>query len=159
MEPENDARVLIAVITSPRDMHIVQEQQWYRIPLASAPAQVAADYIAWYQTAAFGEERWSIRYYAAILRYRIMTRRELLPNEATHPRANNRYYCLDLGEIQALPVPIPSARLRRVTFIATTFGQLLRAQDVRDLWHPQDAQTPPDDIVWGAGMAGKSLRS
>jgi len=157
-DPADDARVLIAVVPHPRDLEIARTQGWYRIPLNKAPAQLAADYLAFYQTAASGSERWSVRYYAPILRYRITTRRELLPHEASHPRANDRYYRLELGPLESLPLPIPSARLRRVTFIATTFGQMRRARDVRDLWHPDEGMDPPEDTIWGAGMAGKSLR-
>lgn len=158
MEPDDEARVLVAVITRPRDLQIIREQSWYRIPLAHLPQRVAADYLALYQTAAFGAERWSVRYYAPILRYRMAIRRELLPNESTHPRANERYYRLDLGPLAELPLPVPAARLRRVTFISSTFGQLRRARDVRELWHPDEDQQGLDDDIWGAGMAGKSLR-
>lgn len=158
MEPDDEARVLVAVITRPHDLHLARTAHWYRIPVARAPAQLAAEYLAFYQTAAFGEERWSVRYYAEILRYRLARRGELLPDEATHPRANEQYYMLELGPMQTLPLPIPAARLRRVTFIATTFGQLRRAQDVRDLWHPDEDQANLGDGLWGAGLAGKSLR-
>lgn len=157
MEPNNETTVLIAVITRPRDLQIAREQGWYRIPVSRAPAQLAADYLAFYQTAAFGAERWSVRYYTPIYKYRIATRKELLPEEATHPRANEQYYCLEIGSIEALALPVPAARLRRVTFISTTFGQIRRARDVRELWHPDEEKSIPDDSVWGAGMAGKSL--
>lgn len=155
--PPPDARVLVAVITRPRDLRLAREQGWYRIPLAHLPRQLAADYLAFYQTAAFGAERWAVRYYAPIQRYRLATRLELLPDEPAHPRATERYYCLELGALRSLPLPVPAARLRRVTFIATTFGQLCRARDVRELWHPPEEHAAPDDL-WGAGLAGHSLR-
>lgn len=157
MEPDESSRVLVAVITRPRDLEIAREQHWYRIPLAHLPTHLAAEYLAFYQTAAFGEERWSIRYYAPILRYRITTRRELLPDEPTHARAHERYYRLELGPLTELPLPVPAARLRRVTFIATTFGQLQRASDVRELWNPDEDQQSLGEDLWGAGLAGKSL--
>jgi hypothetical protein len=155
--PPPDARVLVAVITRPRDLRLAREQGWYRIPLAHLPRQLAADYLAFYQTAAFGAERWAVRYYAPIQRYRLATRLELLPDEPEHPRAAERYYCLELGALRSLPLPVPAARLRRITFIATTFGQLCRARDVRELWHPPEEHAAPDDL-WGAGLAGRSLR-
>ncbi len=158
MEPDDAARVLVAVITRVRDLRIAREQGWYRIPLAQAPSRLAADYLAFYQTAAFGDERWSVRYYAPIVRYQIVARRELFPDEADHPQADKRYYRLDLGPLAELPLPVVAARLRRVTFINTTFGQLRRANDVRELWHPEEERQPPSDDVWGAGLAGKSLR-
>ncbi|NJO06435.1 MAG: hypothetical protein HC876_13420 [Chloroflexaceae bacterium] len=158
-EPDDAARVLVAVITRPRDLQLVQTQHWYRIPLKHAPAQLGAEYVAFYQTAAFGEaERWSVRSYAPILAYRITTRRELLPDEAEHPRANEQYYRLDVGPLATLAVPVPAAKLRRVTFINTTFGQLRRARDVRELWHPREDEEQAGEGLWAAGLAGKSLR-
>jgi hypothetical protein len=155
-EPADHARVLVAVVTHPRDLHLAHKRGWYRIPLARAPRQVGADYLAFYQTAAFGEERHAIRFYAPILRCHIATRCELLPDEKDHPRAQDRYYCLHLGPLARLPLPVPAARLRRITFITTSFGQLRRARDVRDLWHPDEDRLLPD--LWGAGLAGHTLR-
>jgi hypothetical protein len=156
MEPHDTDRVLVAVLPRPRDLEIARTQGWYRVPLERAPQQLAADYLAFYQTAAFGEERWSVRYLAPIVRYRIVTRRELLPEEANHRRADDRYYRIDLGPLQELALAVPAARLRRISFIATTFGQLRRARDVRELWHPDEDELLGDDL-WGAGLAGKSL--
>jgi hypothetical protein len=156
--PPAEARVLVAVITRQRDMRLAREHGWYRIPLARLPRQLAAEYLAFYQTAAFGAERWAVRYYAPILRYRIATRRDLLPDEPDHPRATQRYYCLELGALRSLPLPVPAARLRRITFIATTFGQLCRARDVRELWHPPEEDAAASEEIWGAGLAGRSLR-
>lgn len=156
-EPADLARVLVAVVNQPRDLALAQTAGWYRIPLARAPAQLAADYLAFYQTAAFGSERWAVRYYAPILRYRLATRLELLPDEPAHPRANERYYRIELGAVTSLALPVPAAKLRRVAFIATTFGELRRARDVRDLFHPAE-DDEPDPGIWGAGLAGKSIR-
>ena len=87
----------------------------------------------------------------------ITTRRELLPAEPRHPRANERYYRVELGPLASLALPVPAARLRRVVFSATPLGQLRRATDVRDLFHP-DEDARPDDGLWGAGLAGRSIR-
>lgn len=149
--PDDRARVLVAVVSRPRDLELARRAGWYRVPLARAPACFAADYLAFYQTAAFGEERWSVRYYAPVLRYGIATRLELLPDEPAHPRAAERYYRIELGPLETLPLPIPAARLRRVVFIATTFGQLRRARDVRDLWRPYEDEWPSGEL-WGGGL-------
>ncbi|MFV9506853.1 MAG: hypothetical protein AB4911_20065 [Oscillochloridaceae bacterium umkhey_bin13] len=156
-QPADTARVLVAVVNQPRDLELARTAGWYRIPLARAPTQIAADYLAFYQTAAFGPERWAVRYYAPILAYRMATRLELLPSEPAHPRANEAYYKLELGPLASLPLPVPAAKLRRIAFIATTFGELRRAYDVRELFHPAEDDLPDEDL-WGAGLAGKSLR-
>lgn len=159
--PASNARVLVAVLNRRADLTTLTTNHWYRIPLRHAPATLAVDYLAFYQTGAFGTAGHAIRYYAALVGYRIATRRDLLPHEADHPRANDRYYCMQLGTLHTLAYPIPAARLRRITFILTSFGQLRRAHDVRDLWHaPELAADPPTDApdVWAAGIAGHSLR-
>jgi hypothetical protein len=119
-----------------------------------APEELAAEYLAFYHTRTAGIDRWAIRWYAQILRCAVVQRRELLPDEASHPRAHAYYYRFALGPLHRLPLPVPAARLRRVTFINTTFGKLITATDIRDLW--QGSPTTPE--VWGAGIAGLSLR-
>ena len=127
-------RVLVVVMNNKRDFEIARKQGWYRIPVATAPAQIAAEYLALYFTKAFGSEKWSICYYAPILRFRIVTRQELLPSETAHPRAQRQYYKIEIGPLRSLPQPIPSRRLRRITFIPTTLERLLRAGEINDLW-------------------------
>jgi len=152
-----DALVLVAVLPRARDLVIAREQGWYRVPLARAPRNIAAEALAFYQTAAFGTERWAVRYIATVARVGIATRRELLPDEATHPHANDRYLCFRLDTLETLPAPVPSRKLRRITFIATSLGQLLRAHDVAELWHAEEHQLPTSEL-WAAGLAGKSIR-
>jgi hypothetical protein len=147
-----DARVLVAVVTRPRDLAAAREQGWYRIPLARAPRALHAEYLALYLTAGFGPERWAVRYIAAVRSVRLATRAALLPDEPGHPRAGERYYQLMLGPLAELVPPVPSRRLRRVTFIATTAGQLRRARDVAELWHPPEDTSAGWDALWGAGV-------
>ena len=126
--------VLVAIVPTLADWDRVQREGWYRIPADRAPQQIGADYVAFYHPACFGALRWSIRSYAAILRYSLVTRRELVPEEPGHPRAGALYYRLELGPLQALPHPIYSARLRRVTFIRTDFERLFAARELCELW-------------------------
>ncbi len=132
---EEEPRVLVAVMNDPSALEITRREGWYRIPVRRAPPRVGADYLAFYQTGAFGpEERWMVNYYAPIRRYRIVRRRDLLPEEANHPRADDEYYKIEIGPLQALPHPIPSRHLRRITFIPTTLTRLLNAEEINDLW-------------------------
>jgi hypothetical protein len=142
------ARALVCVVTRPLDLEQARVAGWYRVPVKRAPRGMAAEYLAFYQTAVFGSERWAVRYIAPVLRVALATRRELLPAEADHPRAAERYYRFELGGFVALPLPVPARRLRRVSFIPTTIGQLLRARDVAELWHTLEG----DSDVWGAGV-------
>ena len=118
---------LAVVVASRRDWHRVCAEGWYRIPLKYAPQPVAAEYLAFYLTRRCGSQAWCVPAYAAV-------RRELIAAEPDHPRADDLYYRVALGPLQLLPRPLPSRRLRRVTFIPTTLETLLAADDVADLW-------------------------
>jgi hypothetical protein len=147
--------VLVAVLNNAEDLRRVAAEGWYRIPQRSAPPRVGADYLAFYQTGAFGEQKeaQTITYYAPTRRYRLMTRRELLPAEADHPRANDFYFRIETGPLQRLEAPVPSATLRRVTFIYTNLARLLGAQDVRELFIPPEQE--PFARLWDALRANR----
>ncbi len=145
--PPGEARVLVAVLNNRRDFELARQQGWYRIPLKRAPRQVGADFLAFYQTAAFEPpEGWAVNYYAPVKRYRIVTRAELLPDEANHPRAGDRYFKVEIGPLQKLAQRVPSQRLRRITFIPTTLERLLSAQEINDLW----LGNPLQERLWAA---------
>ncbi|HWQ83761.1 MAG TPA: hypothetical protein VN363_04295 [Anaerolineales bacterium] len=127
------ALVLVAVINQPRDLEIARLLGWYRIPLGRAPKVVAVDYLAFYQTAAFGAEKWRIQTVAPLLGHELTTRAELLRDEPDHPRAQAMYYKLQLGPLQSLPQPIIAKNWRRITFLYTTGEYLLNAETVNDL--------------------------
>jgi len=141
---EDEATALVVVVNNRADWARVQRELWYRLPVRSAPRQVAADYLAFYHTAAFDAERWSIRCYAPVTSIRLARRRELLPDEPAHPRAGELYYRFALGALLDLERPLPSRRLRRITFIHTTLARLLQAEDVAELWLNQ----PLHERLW-----------
>lgn len=141
---DTDAPVLVAVLNNRRDFELARDQGWYRIPLKRAPRRVAADYLAFYQTQAFGDEGCAVAYYAPVQRFHVASRAELLPDEPDHPRAADFYYKIEIGPLQRLPRPIPSQRLRRITFIHTTLGRLLAANEINDLWWRDD----PQERLW-----------
>jgi hypothetical protein len=156
LDPVQQRRtVLVAVINNAEDLRHAAAEGWYRIPQRAAPPRVGADYLAFYQTGAFGDqpEAQTITYYAATRRYRLLTRRELLPDEANHPRADDFYFRVEFGPLQRLASPIPAATLRRLTFIHTTFDRLTRASDVRDLFIP--TQDDPFHRLWDALKANR----
>lgn len=139
--------VLIAVLKDARDLAIARDQHWYRIPVNRLPARaVQAPVLAFYQTKAFGAERWAIRYYALARRWTQLRRIELLPQEADHPRAQDPYYQVWLGPLHALPRPIVSRRWRRITFIVTHWQRLHEAEAVEELLHG----SLWDDYLWRA---------
>ena len=125
--------VLVAVMNEPRDLEIARLLGWYRIPLRSAPKVIAVDYLAFYQTAAFGAEGMAIQYVAPVRGHELTTRAELFKDEPNHPRANHEYYKLQLGPLERLPHSIPAHKWRRITFFYTTGEYLLAASSVDEL--------------------------
>jgi hypothetical protein len=134
--PGSGERVLVAVMNDPRDLEIARTEGWYRIPVKRAPKQVGADYLALYLTGRFPpHQRHRVTYYAPIRAYRLVRRVTLFPDAPDHPRAQESYFKIEIGPLQALDVPVVAEKLRRITFISTSLDQLRRAREIRELWH------------------------
>ncbi|MGC9521424.1 MAG: hypothetical protein ACP5HG_06030 [Anaerolineae bacterium] len=128
-------RVLVGVMTDPRDLQIAQDEGWYRIPVRYAPScTLDAAVLAFYFTAAFGDERWAIHWYAELRGHELVLRRDLFPEELDHPRAEDRYYKMQIGPLIRREPPIPSLRWRRVSFIQTTWDRFSAAEEINDLY-------------------------
>lgn len=145
---EQRRSVLVVVVNNPEDLRRAAAEGWYRIPQRSAPRRIAADYLAFYQTGAFRDqdESKTVTYYAPTRRYRLQTRREILPSDAEHPRANDYYYKIEVGPLLRLERPIPATTYQRLTFIHTTLEKLLTVTDVVELFRKDD----PFDTLWDA---------
>lgn len=128
-----DDRVLIAYVPTPRDFDLIVEQGWYRIPVKHAPKGIHAEWIAFYFGKRFGERKYAIHHVAYNAGHELVQRRTLIPAEPTHPRANDMYYKIVLGELQQLERPIISLRWRRLLFVHTTGDRFQAATEINDL--------------------------
>ena len=133
MLPSPTSLILVAVMNQPRDLEIARLLGWYRIPLRSAPKVIAVDYLAFYQTGAFGEDRWRIQYVAPVRGHELTTRADLLKDEPNHPHARQEYYKIQIGPLISLPQPVLAGNWRRITFLYTTGEYLLEAETINDL--------------------------
>ncbi len=138
--------VLVAVINNPRDLEIARLLGWYRIPLRTAPKVIGVDYLAFYQTGAFGDEKWRIQYLAPVRGHELTIRSELLKTEPDHPRAREEYYKIQLGPLETLPQPVLAGTWRRITFLYTTGEYLLHAHTINDLVVQSDER----QLLWQA---------
>jgi hypothetical protein len=138
--------ILVAVINHPRDLEIARLLGWYRIPLRSAPKVIAVDYLAFYQTAAFGEEKWRIQHVAPVRGHELTSRLELLKDEPDHPHAHQEYYKVQIGPLARLPEAVLADEWRRITFFYTTGEYLQRAKTIRDLIVHSDER----QLLWQA---------
>jgi len=131
--PPSNSLILVVLMNNTRDFEIARLLGWYRIPLRSAPKVIAVDYLAFYQTAAFENEKWRISYIAPVRGHELTTRQELLRDEPEHPRAHQEYYKIQIGPLQRLPEPILAGDWRRITFLYTTGEYLRGAKIINDL--------------------------
>jgi len=141
-------RVLVAIMNNLLDFNLAQEKHWYRIPVRSTRKRLKERWpprwLAFYQTKVFGPERWAINYYAPVRRIRLVPRRELFPEDPSHPRAGEMYHKIEIGRLQRLPRPIVSRRWRRFVFIPTTWEKFISAVEINDLFD----ESPLEDRLW-----------
>jgi very-short-patch-repair endonuclease len=136
--------VLIALLKEKSDFAILQEQGWYRIPLASAPKRWPPKWLGFYQPKAFKEEAFRVHYYGEIADIQVVPRSELFPNEFESARSGQLYYKLTLKSLEMLYQPILSLRPRRLVFIPTTWKKFTYAEQINDLFD----DSPLEDTLW-----------
>ncbi|MCG3139955.1 MAG: hypothetical protein HDKAJFGB_00887 [Anaerolineae bacterium] len=150
VEQPKRGEVLVAIVQRALDLSYAREQHWYRIPVENVEKRLKErfppQWLALYQTKAFGGEAYAVNYYAHVERISIVTRRELFPDEPQDAKAERRYYKLELGEMVRLPRPILSRRLRRIVFIPTTLEKFSNAVEINDLYD----ESPLEDKLWAA---------
>ncbi|MBN1202761.1 MAG: hypothetical protein JXJ20_12985 [Anaerolineae bacterium] len=136
MYPED--RVLVGVINRKRDLDKARYEHWYRVPQGKASTGIHAEYIAFYLSRAFKELNGGIHYYARRTGIELACRRDLLPEEADHPRADHLYHRLQLGELRRKDPPILNPTRRPVAFIYTTWDRFTEAKELADLYSQAD---------------------
>lgn len=145
--------VLVAIMPKARDMEIARLFGWYRIPMKTAPKILRVDYAAFYQTSDFGAGHSSvIERCAPVLGVELTTRAELFRSEPDHPRAQELYYKLQLGELKTLPHPIHAGKWKRFLFFYTNGAQLCKAHTLQDL-----ALTGAEHQVFWQALRERSL--
>jgi very-short-patch-repair endonuclease len=140
---------LIGMILRKKDLLTAQRYLWYRIPVKSAPEIVKNREIttlALYQTKAFDEEKYSVRWWGEVSRIECKKRIELLPNEPAHPRAREEYFVVNVAAFTELPKPVKSRIPRRNPFIVTSDERLFAANDYNDLF----LGSPLEERLWSA---------
>ena len=137
MFPED--RVLVGVVNRKRDLVYARDEHWYRVPQARMPRGINAEYIALFLSGAvFKERRGGIHYYAERKGFELARRRDLLPKEANHARAEDVYYQVQLGELVEKTPPVLNPTRRSLTFIYTTWDRFVHARQISDLYSTSD---------------------
>jgi hypothetical protein len=140
-----DDSVLVALVNEPRDFEIAVREHWYRIPARHAPKFFSgAQYLAFYFGRAFGDRKWTIQEFAPVRGHELVLRRDLLPDEPEHTRADEHYFKVQIGGLVKREPPIVSKRGRRILFIWTTVQKFMAAIEINDLFHRGKAR----DKLW-----------
>ena len=136
MLPEDS--VLVGVINRKCDLVYARDQHWYRIPQERMPRGVTATYLAFFLSRAFGERNGAIHYYAERAGLELHYRRELLPDEPNHHRADSVYYRVALGDLEVKDPPVVNDTKRAFSFIYTTWDRFVHARTIADLYSEND---------------------
>lgn len=136
MYPED--RVLVGVVNRKRDLDTVRYDHWYRVPQRRAPNGIHAEYVAFFLSRAFGSLNGGIHYYARRTGVELVRRRDLLPEEASHSRADDVYYKLQLGELRRKDPAVTNPTKRAIAFIHTTWDRFEAAREIADLYSDAD---------------------
>ncbi|HDL64855.1 MAG TPA: DUF559 domain-containing protein [Proteobacteria bacterium] len=131
--PGQNDLVLIGVVKREKDLDHVETDHWYRIP-ARISFRKSPGYLAVYPTSRCGSRGGGISFYSPIRRIIRVRRIDLLPEENHHPRAEEWYWKLELGEPQKLPRRIRNRLRRRITFAYTTRNKLLNSSEMGELF-------------------------
>lgn len=136
-------RILVCVINRLRDLHLAMSQHWYRIPMNRAPRYFVVDYLAFFLSRSASQKKPSgIYYYAPMRGYELQRRHTLLPRESNHPRADDLYYRIALGNFIPKNPPILNPHQQTISFILTTGEVFISAEQVGDLFIPS-LDNPP----------------
>mgnify|MGYP005836447727 CR=1 FL=1 len=136
MYPED--RVLVGVINRQRDLRLAREQHWYRVPQGQMPRGIHADYLAFYLSGLLRGQPSGVYVYTRPAGMELHYRKDLLPKEASHPRALDVYYRVALEPLRPKDPPILNPTRRPITFIHTTWDRFIHATQIRDLYSDAD---------------------
>ncbi|MDX2137631.1 MAG: hypothetical protein SF123_06015 [Chloroflexota bacterium] len=136
MYPED--RVLVGVINRRRDLATARDQHWYRIPQARLPRGIHAEYIAFFLSSVFKEQNGGIHYFARRKGLELLYRKDLLPEEPDHPRANEAYYKVGLEPLRPKSPPVLNPTRRPISFVYTTWDRFVKASTIADLYSKDD---------------------
>jgi len=102
------------------------------------------EWVAFYQTSVFKNERYITKYFGRVKQIRQVQRSELFPNELRNAKTETWYHQIFLGNLEQRDQPIYSRRGRRLVFVPTTWRKFESAIDFNDLFD----DSPLEDLLW-----------
>ena len=127
-------RVLIGVVSRKRDLTLLLERGIYRIPVSVMPDGVYADVLGFFLNSSITHSKGGIYHYAVLRGVELQHRRDILPDEKNHPRADERYWLCQCSTIRPTNPPILNPNRHAFAFIKTTWDRFADALTVDDLY-------------------------
>jgi hypothetical protein len=130
--------VLVARVASTKDLRRALDERWYRL----RPCPTVDDlgdlsrfrYLALYESGTDAPRQFRIRHYAKIKDVQLRLRRDLIPEEPLHPRADWLYPLLRLERPKRRRFPLYSRWNRTVPFLNTDWDHFINAREWNDLY-------------------------
>jgi very-short-patch-repair endonuclease len=136
--------MLLAIFKYKYSLSILQEENWYHIPVAHQPKGWPFKWLCFYQGKAFEKNAYRVEYYGEVDSYDVVPYRKLFPNKIESEKSDWPYYRVRLKELKQREEPIPSFRPRRLLFVPTTLEKFHSAEQINDLFN----ESPLEDMLW-----------
>ena len=111
----DEKEVLIALLKEKAHFNNVREENWYHIPVETAPKRWPPEYLGFYQPKAFGVDAFRIRYFGRVKEITQTPYKKLFPNKFDSQKSDKMYYQVFIERLEQLPRPIPSRIDRHVS--------------------------------------------
>lgn len=136
--PRRSSSVLVAHVASTKDLQRALYERWYRL----RPCRAVDDlgdlrdfrYLALYEAGDDDARPYRIRHYARIRHVDVRHRRDLIPDEPQHERADLAYPLLRLDRPKRLRRTLYSRMNREVRFLKTDWNHFKSAREWNDLY-------------------------
>jgi len=125
---------LIGVISRGIDFARATHEHWYRIPVRRRPLLFDAGILGFYTSAGVAARLGGIYFFAETRGHELCRRRDLIPDEPNHIRADDLYYRIALSVLERKTPPILTNHSRRISFITTTWERFSSAVQITDLY-------------------------
>lgn len=145
---KENKELLVAILPKKSALDTLKIENWYHIPVKTAPKRWPPKIMAFYQGKVFDKDDvYKIRYFGEVDKIDVAPRKELFPDDEQNAhKADILYYKIQLKKLEERNRPIVSVRPRRLVFIPTTWEKFQFAEQINDLFDG----SPLEDRLWKA---------
>lgn len=147
----DEKEVLVALLKEKSHFNNLRDENWYHVPVETAPKRWPPEYLAFYQPKVFGADAFRIRYFGRVKNIIQTPYKKLFPNKIDSKKSDKVYHQVFIEKLEPLPRPIPSRIPRSIVFIPTKWHKFIHAEQLNDLFD----ESPLEDDIWKTFKAAK----